>query len=911
MIGLADIHCHQFGTMAFGGLALWGEARGDPATVLGDCSAAHGPGGMADWIGNVLRTIQCNAGIAAVVGHDTRGHPGYQGWPAWDNLSHQMCHETWLRRAVDGGLRLLVMHAVANEYLCNLHGVVHRPDRTCNDVQNVDLQLAAALDMQRDLDAQAGGPGRGWYRIVTSPDEARTAMSHHQLAVVLGIETDFLFGAQVGPAMTDAKVRQSLDHYADLGVRHLFPLHMADNWYGGAAFQNATEASSTGVANPVINPPGTISAYIMGTEPCSDYSMRGGRRNVAGLTPLGETLVREMIARGIMVDVDHMSAKSRSRTLDLCEERGAPAISGHTGFVSTASRSTSFLDGKGAKSHEGNLTDPEAKRIVDGGGMLSVILQQGDRKAMVDWDGSGRVSNNCGGTAETFANAYRYATRISGGAPVGYGSDFNGWAGVPGPRFGPHACPGGIPDGIGVISGPQTHYPFTSLVTGGQLGRFVTGTRTWDINVDGLAHVGLVPDFVADLQTLGLTADELDPLLHAAEGYVRVWERAANASTEHKSLYLIKTHNTASGSIEVHSASGRIDMAAGEDHASGFSASDADNGVWTMVGSDLWFIKTKNTGSGKIEVHRATAASAYKSVDHFATRFDTADAGNGSWRMVGADLWFIKTRNTGSGRIEVHAATAASGYARGSHAATWFSLADGDNGRWDMVGDDLFFIKTKNTGSGKVEVHSSPLRRGTYVEGGHWATGWGLDLVARGSFSMLGEDLAFVQTAGTNSGRIEFHALSGRFGYQRTSGDLAARYAVGDAANGTWCPRLVRTSYTLRPLQVPEAVYDSNVKPAGLLVQAYDENHDRVDGEVIIDGAVAARTFQAFTYDLAAQGHWGWDDDVDTDPSGHPRTHRRRVWIIDHGEITSGTVRARGFESVTVTFAGKAGVSDH
>ena len=54
--------------------------------------------------------------------------------------------------------------------------------------------------------------------------------------------------------------------------------------------------------------------------------------------------------------------------------------------------------------------------------------------------------------------------------------------------------------------------------------------------------------------------------------------------------------------------------------------------------------------------------------------------------MVGSDLYFIKTRNTGTGRVEVHAATAASGYKSASvHAATWFGTGDQNNG-WFQIG---------------------------------------------------------------------------------------------------------------------------------------------------------------------------------------------------------------------------------
>jgi hypothetical protein len=52
------------------------------------------------------------------------------------------------------------------------------------------------------------------------------------------------------------------------------------------------------------------------------------------------------------------------------------------------------------------------------------------------------------------------------------------------------------------------------------------GRRTFDFNVDGLAHVGMLPDMIADFQAMGLSEDDLEPLLDSADGYLRMWEKA-------------------------------------------------------------------------------------------------------------------------------------------------------------------------------------------------------------------------------------------------------------------------------------------------------------------------------------------------------------------------------------------------
>ncbi len=57
------------------------------------------------------------------------------------------------------------------------------------------------------------------------------------------------------------------------------------------------------------------------------------------------------------------------------------------------------------------------------------------------------------------------------------------------------------------------------------LRRSTAGDRAFDINVDGIAHYGLLPDFFQDLRNSGLTHADLAPLFRSAEDYIRTWER--------------------------------------------------------------------------------------------------------------------------------------------------------------------------------------------------------------------------------------------------------------------------------------------------------------------------------------------------------------------------------------------------
>jgi hypothetical protein len=73
-------------------------------------------------------------------------------------------------------------------------------------------------------------------------------------------------------------------------------------------------------------------------------------------------------------------------------------------------------------------------------------------------------------------------------------------------------------------------YPF-ELPGFGKFQKQETGQKTFDFNVDGLAHVGLLPDMIADLKQIGLSDDDLRPLFRSAEGYIKVWERATGATS--------------------------------------------------------------------------------------------------------------------------------------------------------------------------------------------------------------------------------------------------------------------------------------------------------------------------------------------------------------------------------------------
>ena len=132
----------------------------------------------------------------------------------------------------------MVMHTVNNEFMCSI--VKKASGRTCNDMEAVDYQIHAAYQMQAYIDNKNGGPGKGWYCIVKTPDEAQAVIDAGKLAVVLGIEVDYLFGIYPNSALTEGQIQSQIDKYYQMGVRHVFPIHFGDNAFGGASFDKPT-----------------------------------------------------------------------------------------------------------------------------------------------------------------------------------------------------------------------------------------------------------------------------------------------------------------------------------------------------------------------------------------------------------------------------------------------------------------------------------------------------------------------------------------------------------------------------------------------------------------------------------------------------------------------------------------------
>lgn len=616
--GFADTHAHQFANLAFGGLFVWGKVWDEkgggiagalpwcdywprtwplppgataPSVSLGHAPfepqrfTVHGPEGINDWMGAMV----AQAGLA-FPHHHVGGHNQFDGWPRWNSVSHQMMYHEWLKRAYDGGMRLMVMQAVNSKALCKATTQIY----SCDDMEAVDRQLKAAHDLEAFIDKRSGGPGKGWYRIVRNPQEARRAISKGQMAIVLGIEVPDLFGCATNPsqcAELDGKlspyVIEQLDKYTGPGydVRHLFPIHSFDNALGGTAFfqdqyrisqrvltnqeVSARDCSGEGVdfkfhTNNLTN---WLSKAASGGE-----ILRGFEEfsypacNAIGLKIPGQFFLYELMNRHMIIDIDHMSHSATDRVLEIAKTKNYPVISGHAGILETSVGRS--------KRHEAQQTRDHMRQIAQLGGMGGVITAQGkvarlkhglvplapifntqaDRIDTIDEEGDGiaqysfRVKNDCSNSSKTFAQAYHFAVdqyaladeygfdTVMNRAAVAFGTDMQGAWIQPGPRFGEEACSGAgkYRDGEKADQVNRVQYPFKyPWSLGYQMPKLQAGSREFDINTDGVANVGMLPDFIADLFAIGLTEKELQPLFRSTEGYIRMWERASYRASSH------------------------------------------------------------------------------------------------------------------------------------------------------------------------------------------------------------------------------------------------------------------------------------------------------------------------------------------------------------------------------------------
>lgn len=528
LTGYVDLHAHLMAHLGFGGIIFHGEPYGNVADALADCPSgdddahAEGHGRVEAILQDDLVDI-ASAALGSAT-HDNTGYSEFSFWPAYNSYTHQTMYYEWLKRAYEGGLRAMVVLAVNGDYMFGATdnglpdiikgiSIAENPIYDLDDMATLVRQTQAVYAMEEWVDNQYGGPGQGWFRIVTSPAQAQSVIAAGKLAVILGSEVDYLIGCT--PTSCDpTTIESGVNALYDLGIRYVFPVHLKTNGFGGAALYN-----------------------ILASGDSYDCKHYGQDCNVEGLTSTGSVMLNALMNKGMMVDVGHMSAKTFSSALDIFEQANYPGVAvGHTGLYDMAN---------GANRHEGNISGTDLQRITALGGMVGLILGQGNREETAEWRGDASyIAHACGGTSQTFAQSYLYMQSLLGSGvnqgQLTIGSDFNGFAHLPGPRFGEDACAGGVNSAIVQPDSSKVSYPFapdTALITPATQNQSVTftspyqlGTRTFDYNTQGLSHIGLMPEFFEDLRQQGVKRSELESVYRSAGYFTQMWQAASQYS---------------------------------------------------------------------------------------------------------------------------------------------------------------------------------------------------------------------------------------------------------------------------------------------------------------------------------------------------------------------------------------------
>lgn len=505
--GYVDAHTHGMAFEFLGGAAHCGKPwdRFGAPYALQDCPDHTATGGY----GGVLESV-----LSGEPSHDPVGWPTFKDWPAPESLTHEGTYYRWLERAWRGGQRIFVNLLVENNQLCRIYPLKRGPEyAACDDMESVRRQAADMRQMQDYIDAQAGGPGKGFYRIVTNPFQARRVINEGKLAVVMGMETSVPFGCTMKldvPACDIGDIDDQLDAVHQMGVRQMELVNKFDNALSGVAGDNgavgvvvnAANFLETGsfwdmrhcepadgeshdrdqVALPEISAQqqdalfGAVGELFGTLRTALPLYGRPHHCNARGLTTLGEHTIEGLAKRRMLFDPDHMSVKARSAALDQIDDLG------YHGVISSHSWAT-----------------PDAyPRIYQQGGFITPYA--GDSTGFVE----------------------KWRRHVGWADPryywgIGYGADMNG--------LGAQGDPRGAD-----VPNPVT-YPFRGL-GGVTVGKQVAGERIYDINVDGVAQYGLYPDWiqdltkVADAQEAGDGARIADDMARGAEAYLQTWERA-------------------------------------------------------------------------------------------------------------------------------------------------------------------------------------------------------------------------------------------------------------------------------------------------------------------------------------------------------------------------------------------------
>lgn len=561
--GFADLHNHLFNHLTFGGRVIAGRVTEHPLSwdrklgfydedgmqhALQDCGPNHGYF-FAD---NALS-------LSPEFLHDRKGFPTFDGWPKASTTSHEQVYVDWLKRAWQGGLRLMQLDVGNSAFSAEVFDEANfflggnREPSPPDDIDAVEHTLDA-------VDEFVAGEGQGWAEIARTPSDARRIVGQGKLALVLGVEVDAMgdffshcprdsgIGALrprhcVQLSESDPNARKTistvLEHLRSRGVVHVIPVHVIENAFGypavyGRAFdinsQWANGAPGFGLENGWSHgvrfrldddtvDGSSVLTWVMSVLGCAvpDFDPKrfsGGSPRDQGVSHIsarglkrpGRILLDEMMHMGMLIDVQHMGEHATDETLDIAASHGYPVMSSHTSFREISFGYTAKVgwDPKRSEatvkaydtasveriSNDALKSPAQIERIRQLGGVVGVGL--GSASVAARWGQSG--ADYCDDTSTTWKHSYEYAIDHMGGRGIALGSDANGLATFPKPRFGTDACLGAHGDDyrvklLGELADRQRN-GVRYDTRFGRMGLADAGTKRFDDYGDGYAYSG-------------------------------------------------------------------------------------------------------------------------------------------------------------------------------------------------------------------------------------------------------------------------------------------------------------------------------------------------------------------------------------------------------------------------------------
>ena len=567
--GYVLTHEHPTYGMAFGGNYAFAGASGNyrhgimqkgytekcgGCGTLGNCDHGEVKGSFTGAIG--------------ALGRDMGDHLPQMG-PYHNSNSHLRYSTEWIKEAWKPSgsgpdtarMKIMVAFAVENEAMCEQlyyvnkgHGGVGGNGYACSRGDSYD-SLKRQLDNLKAWAAE----NDDWMEIAYNATDARRIVNEDKLAIILGVEAEYAFGAEnrkfdpvdrlntyynqgvrtfylahkinsrlagadiyfpksskSGKAIRTIQALSGCFYYDD-NIAH-FPLEgrlgkkLCDNNCGANAFKGGKIADNCSYKLSDISEL-NMTDYVMtrGGGQFNGFKLypytpgfggQGGsrivndiERNNISLSHDGERVVREAMLKGMIVNIDHVSSAAREEIYDLATE----AFDNYPLNALHNKPNQRLTNKKHFWRHEYDIFHNELDQIKETGGFFGFRMGPTDS---LDYAKSG-ITANCPRTSTETAKMLAWL--IDEGHNVGYALDYaTTTQGVHSRTM--HNC--------GLNLGTDRLHKYGNHLA------------------QGLSHVGMMKKWHKELDTIGLKEKYLSTLKYdGVEAFIQMWEKSEAASS--------------------------------------------------------------------------------------------------------------------------------------------------------------------------------------------------------------------------------------------------------------------------------------------------------------------------------------------------------------------------------------------